>query len=179
VRLDSGNVSELAGQVREVLDAGGLEQTAILVSGDLDEYRIDQILAGGAPVDGFGVGTQLVTGGDAPALGGVYKLVESDGRPVMKTSSRKATLPGRHQVFRDGDTDTIGLADEALPGRPLLEPVLLRGERPARPQPLDALRERARAEVAALPAARRRNRSPEVHLPRLSSQLQALKESLT
>jgi len=179
VRLDSGNVSDLAGQVREVLDAGGLGETTILVSGDLDEYRIEQILAGGAPVDGFGVGTQLVTGGDAPALGGVYKLVESDGRPVMKTSSHKATLPGRHQVFRDGDDDTIGLAGEALPGRPLLEPVLAGGRRLAEQEPLAALRARARAEVAALPAERRRNRSPEIHHPRLSPQLQALKESLS
>ena len=134
MRLDSGDLDVLSRQVRAVLDAGGLEQTAILVSGDLDEYVIAGLVASGAPIDAFGVGTALVTSSDAPALGGVYKLVESDGRPVMKMSSGKATLPGRHQVFRNGGPDVIGMSDEELPGRALLEPVLLAGE-PVRPLP--------------------------------------------
>jgi nicotinate phosphoribosyltransferase len=127
VRLDSGDLLELSFAVRAILDAGGLERTQIVCSGDLDEYRIASLVASGAPVDGFGVGTSLVTSSDAPALGGVYKLVERGGRPVMKTAGVKSTLPGRHQVFRSPAGDVVGLEREPLVGRALLEPVLRGG----------------------------------------------------
>jgi len=178
VRLDSGNVGALSRRVREVLDAGGLASTGIVCSGDLDEYRIAGLVADGAPIDGFGAGTRLVTGGDAPALGGVYKLVESAGRPVMKRSSRKATLPGRHQVFRSGDGDVIGLADERLGGRPLLEPVIRGGERVADAPSLDAIRDRAASELAALPQPVRALRDPATVRPAQSPALTALREEL-
>ena len=119
VRLDSGDVVSLSRSVRRILDAGGLTDTKILASGDLDEYQIARIVAQGAPVDGFGVGTALSTSSDAPALGGVYKLVEveRDGvmAPVMKLSADKRTLPGCKQVWRvheDGvaSFDVIGRA---------------------------------------------------------------------
>jgi nicotinate phosphoribosyltransferase len=174
VRLDSGSASELSRDVRAVLDDGGLGSTGIFCSGDLDEYEIARLVADGAPIDGFGVGTRLTTGWDVPALGGVYKLVESAGRPVMKTSPGKATLPGRHQVFRDGDGDVIGLAGEHLPGRPLLEPVLRAGEPVADLPALADIRDRAGRERDALPDEVRRPTAPLTRRPRHSEQLAAL-----
>jgi len=174
VRIDSGNAGELSRAVRAVLDEGGLESTGIFCSGDLDEYEIARLIAEGAPIDGFGVGTRLTTGWDVPALGGVYKLVESAGRPVMKTSPGKATLPGRHQVFRDGDGDVIGLAGERLPGRPLLQPMLRAGEPVAALPALKEIRERAAGERAALPAEVRRTVDPLTRRPRHSAQLAEL-----
>jgi nicotinate phosphoribosyltransferase len=178
VRLDSGDVATLARDVRGLLDEAGLGATRIICSGDLDEYEIERMVAMGAPIDAFGVGTRLVTGGDVAALGGVYKLVESAGRPVMKTSPGKATLPGRHQVFRSGDGDVIGLADERLPGRALLEPVMRAGGC-VRPDPSPAaIREHAAAEIATLPKVFRRLRDPATVRPALSPSLAALKETL-
>jgi len=174
VRIDSGNAGELSRAVRAVLDEGDLESTGIFCSGDLDEYEIARLIAEGAPIDGFGVGTRLTTGWDVPALGGVYKLVESAGRPVMKTSPGKATLPGRHQVFRDGDGDVIGLAGERLPGRPLLQPMLRAGEPVAALPALKEIRERAAGERAALPAEVRRTVDPLTRRPRHSAQLAEL-----
>ena len=178
VRIDSGDLVTLTCEVREVLDAGGLGATQIVCSGDLDEYRIADLLAAGATIDGFGVGTALTTSSDAPALGGVYKLVEADGRAVMKARGPKSNLPGRHQVFRAEDGDTIGLVGEDLPGRPLLEPVLEGGRRPGQPPAIDEARERAAAGLAALPERVRALRDPDTMAPRLSSRLRALEEDL-
>ncbi len=179
VRLDSGDLDALSRQVRAVLDAAGLTATQIVCSGDLDEYRIAELVAAGAPLDGFGAGTRLVTGGDDPALGGVYKLVESAGRPVMKRSSRKATLPGRHQVFRSASGDVIGLVDEPLDGKPLLEPVLRAGRRVCGPPSLDAIRDRAAAELALLPEAVRALRDPATVPPTNSPAVDALRTELS
>ena len=140
VRLDSGDFVALSFSVRRILDEGGLGQTGIFVSGDLDEDKVAALVKAGAPVNGFGVGTALSTSNDAPALGGVYKLVEveRDGRPVpvLKLSAGKRTYPGRKQVWRfvrDGRArhDLIGLADEDAPegGRPLLAQVMRDGTR--------------------------------------------------
>jgi nicotinate phosphoribosyltransferase len=178
VRLDSGDLVTLTCEVREVLDGGGLAETRIVCSGDLDEYRIADLLAAGAAIDGFGVGTALTTSNDAPALGGVYKLVEAGGRPVMKARGPKSNLPGRHQVFRGDDGDVIGLVDEGLPGRPLLEPVLEGGRRVGEPPSIETARERAAAEVAALPEGVRALRDPDTLPPRLSARLSALEEDL-
>ena len=178
VRLDSGDVEALSWRVRAILDEEGLADTGILGSGDLDEYSIDRMVTAGAPIDGFGAGTRLVTGGDVAALGGVYKLVESAGRPVMKTSHSKATLPGRHQVFRGEDGDVIGLADEQLPGRPLLEAALRGGARVADPEPLERIRERTATELAALPDRVRALRDPATVRAALSPRLRALRDSL-
>jgi nicotinate phosphoribosyltransferase len=158
VRLDSGDLVGLSRQVRAVLDEGGQEHVAIFASGDLDEYRITELLAAGAPIDAFGVGTQLGTSGDAPSLSAVYKLAESGG-PRRKLSSGKATLPGRKQVWRvtdaDGvlDHDVIGLDGEEVPGAtPLLRPVMVAGRPTGRPEPLEEARQRCRTVIAALPA---------------------------
>ncbi|OAI44001.1 hypothetical protein AYO38_10150, partial [bacterium SCGC AG-212-C10] len=136
VRLDSGDLAVLSREVRAILDDAGLPGLQIFVSGDLDEYRIRDLLAGGAPIDGFGVGTRLGTVADAPSLSSVYKLVEGPNGPVAKHSEGKATLPGRKQVYRqvrDGamDGDVLALRDEPAPegARPLLRQVIRGGER--------------------------------------------------
>jgi len=113
-----------------------------------------------------------------PALGSIYKLVESAGQPVMKVAGRKTTLPGRHQVFRDCDGDTLGLVDEALPGVQLLQPVLRGGQRVSEAPSLEAIRDRAASERAALPSDMRRLTGPSTRQPRLSPKLRALKERL-
>ena len=179
VRLDSGDLDALSRQVRAVLDAAGLTATQIVCSGDLDEYRIAKLLAAGAPIDGFGVGTALTTSNDAAALGGVYKLVESDGRPVMKAAGTKSNLPGRHQVFRTVAGDVIGLVGEDVVGQPLLQPVIRDG---ALVEPLPSLgeiRDRAAAQIAALPERVRALRDPDTQPPRHSPRLAALEEELS
>ena len=157
VRLDSGDLVTLSKEVRAVLDEGGQEHVRIFASGDLDEYRIAELLAAGAPIDAFGVGTQLGTGGDAPSVSAVYKLAESAG-PRRKLSGGKETLPGRKQVWRvtgeDGllDHDVLGLDGEEVPGAtPLLRQVMVDGRRTAPPEPLETPRKRCRGAVATLP----------------------------
>ena len=164
VRLDSGDLADHARRVRAILDAGGLANVRIFASGNLDEYRIAALLAAGAPIDGFGVGTQLTTSADAPALDSAYKLQAYAGRARRKRSEGKATWPGVKQVWRslDGEGrlagDIVSMADEHPPGgnwEPLLQPVIRRGRRLAPPEPLAALRTHAASELARLPAALR------------------------
>ena len=159
VRIDSGDLSVLAPAVRRILDEAGQPGIEIFASGDLDEYRIAALLDAGAPVDGFGVGTQLGTSGDAPALGGVYKIVEDATGGKFKTSTGKATLPGAKQVFRfeaEGfyERDLVAPANLPAPdgSRALLGPVMANGERIGPPVDLSEIRARCRASVAALPA---------------------------
>jgi nicotinate phosphoribosyltransferase len=179
VRLDSGDLEAISRGVRVILDEAGLWETRIVCSGDLDEYRIDQLVRAGAPIDAFGAGTRLVTSSDAPSLGGIYKLTESAGRPVMKTSHHKLTLPGRHQVYRGDGADTVALADEPLPGRPLLEPVMRGGERvEGGLGTLSQARERAAAGVATLPSEVRAIEHPDTLSPSLSPRLSTLREAL-
>jgi nicotinate phosphoribosyltransferase len=161
VRLDSGDFLELSREVRHIFDAAGLHATRILVSGDLDEHRIRALVTASAPIDGFGVGTALTTSEDAPALGGVYKLVqlqdeEQHVRDVMKRSTGKATWPGRKQVFREivsgsAVRDVIALDDESGVGRPLLEQVMANGRRVTPRVPLAEIRQRAQRLIAELP----------------------------
>ncbi len=156
VRLDSGDLAALACEVRAVLDAGGSQQVQIVVSGNLDEIEIERLLATGAPIDAFGVGTRLDVSADAPYLDCVYKIQEYAGRPRRKRSAGKATWPGRKQVFREYDSggrivrDTIGLASESLPGTPLLTPVMRQGRRLPQPS-LEQARQFAGRELATLP----------------------------
>jgi nicotinate phosphoribosyltransferase len=158
VRLDSGDIDKLSRSVRAILDDGGLTEVQIFASGDLDEYRIEQLVSAGAPIDAFGVGTQLGTSGDAPHIPVVYKLVEDATGPKVKLSSDKVTLPGPKQVFRRADggvvhSDVLGLEDESVPNaRSVLQPVLRDGKRIGEREPLDALRDRCAQSVGALPA---------------------------
>ena len=162
IRIDSGDLVAESEHARKRLDQAGLTSVRILASGGLDEYEIERLAARGAPIDGFGVGTHVAVAEDRPFLDAAYKLVSYGGRPRMKLSAAKSTLPGRKQVFRERDADgrlrrdTVARFDETGPGEPLLEPVFRDGAPlPAGARGLEAARERARAEIAALPEARR------------------------
>jgi nicotinate phosphoribosyltransferase len=157
VRLDSGDLSQHAKKVRAILDAGGLEGVTIFSSGGLDEFELERLLCGGAPIDGFGVGTSLDTSADAPYLDCAYKLQEYAGRARRKLSEGKATWPGRKQIYRtrsrDGRMagDVLTLASDRQPGEPLIVEVMQGGERVDAPESLGSIRERAARELAALP----------------------------
>lgn len=160
VRLDSGDLGAHAHRVRRILDQGGLSELKIFASGGLDEYLVAR-LARESPIDGFGVGTNLVTSQDAPGLDCAYKLQEYAGRARRKRSEGKATWPGRKQVYRTLDAanrmvrDVLTLAGHPAEGAALLEPVMRGGKRIADPVPLAAVRERAAASLAQLPDALR------------------------
>lgn len=164
VRLDSGDLAVLSREVRKILDAAGFTETRIIASGDLNERAIAALSAQGAPIDSYGVGTDLTTVRDAPALGGVYKLVEmqQDGRRAlkMKFSEDKATYPGQKQVWRhlgpDGcyHGDTLTLVEEPPPAPdalPLLVPILRNGRKVGPLPSLMEIQRRAREAIARLP----------------------------
>lgn len=189
VRLDSGDLVELSRTVRRRLDAAGLTETKIFASGDLNEYAIREALARGAAVDFFGVGTELATSKDAPALSGVYKLVEMQGehRPHYraKFSADKVSYPGCKQVFRFHDPgglydhDLIARADEDYPeAEALLDCVMRDGRRTAPSPPLETIQERARERLARLPARYRELENPPAYPVGTSPALQALLEKV-
>jgi nicotinate phosphoribosyltransferase len=161
VRLDSGNLAEHAKKVRRILDDGGLNEVTIFASGNLDEYAVRDLLAAGAPIDGFGIGSRLDTSADAPYLDCAYKLQEYAGRARRKRSEGKATWPGRKQVYRmygPGGvmtSDVLTIEGDPQPGEPLIQPVMRGGRRLAPPTPLAESRARAAAELARLPQASR------------------------
>lgn len=161
IRLDSGDLEALARTCRQMLDAAGLDRVRIFASGSLNEDKIERLLSGGAPIDGFGVGTEMGVSSDAPALEIIYKLVEYAGRGRVKLAPGKAVLPGQKQVFRverDGvaDHDVLACDDEERPGRPLLQCVMKNGTRlPAGRVPLNAARAHAADERGRLPDALR------------------------
>jgi nicotinate phosphoribosyltransferase len=154
VRIDSGDFLALSRQVRAILDEAGLTDARIMASGDLDEYSIRDLLAAGAPIDAFGVGTQLATSADAPAMSAIYKLVEVDilgiQRFTAKYSEDKTSAPGAKQIFRDVARDVIARSGECGKGEALLRPVLL-GGRLVEPLPsLEQARQRAAESIAKL-----------------------------
>jgi nicotinate phosphoribosyltransferase len=186
VRLDSGDLVQSSRAVRRILDDAGCTEVRIIASGDLDEHVIAGLLAAGAPIDAFGVGTRLGTSHDAPALNVVYKLVADVDAPRAKRSPGKVTLPGAKQVWRRRDErgapvgDVLALEDESVAGaEPLLSQVVAGGRRLSRP-PLPEARERCAAAVAALPAWLR-SLAPEAAAPfpvELSPALAALAEAV-
>jgi nicotinate phosphoribosyltransferase len=164
IRLDSGDLDRLSREARRMLDHAGLGRARIFASGGLDEHEVAELVRAGAPVDAFGVGTQLGVSADAPYVDVVYKLVEFDGRPVLKLSSAKATVPGRKQVWRGPSEDVLGLRDEAAPGpnhEPLLEPVMRAGRRLAPAPSIEEMHDRFRRDLAALPVKAARLTHPE------------------
>ena len=175
VRLDSGDLGQLAIDCRKILDEAGLTETKIVASGDLNETKIADLIERGCPIDTFGVGTELVTSRDGPALSGVFKLVErrDSGRliPVMKLSTGKVSWPGAKQVFRVRDAggvlvrDIIDLAEADAPDapeggtvEPLLHPMIESGKLVADEAHwgVEAARARCASELAALPEDLRR-----------------------
>jgi nicotinate phosphoribosyltransferase len=182
VRLDSGDIGALAKQVRAILDEAGMTETRILASNDLDEYKIAELLAAAAPVDLFGVGTELSTSRDAPALGGVYKLVEVEFpdriEPKMKLSREKATYPYRKQVWRNLDSegnfagDIIAMASETDPrGEPLLKPVMREGQLLEAPPTLNQVQQYSKQQLAGLPLRYKTIRDAETYPVRFSDGL--------
>jgi len=157
VRLDSGDLDELSRKVRRILDDAGHREAIIFASGNLDETRIAALVAAGAPIDSFGVGTSLTTSADAPYLDAVYKLQEYAGRPRRKRSTGKATWPGRKQVWRQCDAagrfarDVVTVEGDDQPGAALLAPVMRGGKRLPQPSLAEA-RAHCLEQLARLPA---------------------------
>jgi nicotinate phosphoribosyltransferase len=190
VRLDSGDLLEKSRHVREILDRHGLREAKIVASGDLNEYRVEQLVSEGAPIDSFGVGTDLVTSRDVPALSVVYKLVETrhmtDGvvEPKTKFSEEKVYWPGRKQVFRfsrEGQYhhDLLACAREAYPdATPLLEPVMQEGRRLAPAPSVKEIRERTLAHLACLPEAYHALRGAPLYPVEKSAALEQLLEDV-
>jgi nicotinate phosphoribosyltransferase len=177
VRIDSGDLVTLSQQVRSLLPG-----VVIFASGDVDEWEIARMKANGACIDGYGLGTRLVTG--AP-VNGVYKLVEIDGIPVMKESSGKMTYPGRKQIFRHyGDLhgtlqrDRLGLITEnpQLGEQPLLQLVMQRGKTVQPPEAIAQIRQRTAATVENLPTQCRQLDNPTTVEVQISTALQELTE---
>ncbi len=157
IRIDSGDLGSLARQARTILDQHNRSNVKIVVSGDLDEYQIARLIRSGAPIDGFGVGTELITSRDAPALSLVYKLVELDGIGKFKLSPGKKTYPMAKQVYRRRDRsgrfcgDHVTRADELAEGEPLLVPIIQSGRLVGALPSLDSICDHCRQQLAALP----------------------------
>jgi nicotinate phosphoribosyltransferase len=159
VRLDSGDLLDLSRSARALLDEAGMSDARIVASGDLEEHRIAELTMAGAPIDSFGVGTDLGTSRDSPVVNGIDQLVahrvSGRWRDVHKRSPEKATVPGAKQVFRKYVAgkmrgDVIARANEELAGTPLLVPFVHCGAL-VREDTLEQMRERARGELLALP----------------------------
>jgi nicotinate phosphoribosyltransferase len=182
IRLDSGDLAALATDARRTLDAAGLTSARVVVSGGLDEFAVADLVAAGAPVDVFAVGTRVATSADAPYLDAAYKLVDYDGRPVMKLSTGKVTAPGAKQVHRQegGGEDVLATRTEPVPAgyEALLQPVMRGGLRTdGAGTPASAVadaRERFGRDLAVLPEEARRTRTPGAPRPRTSARLAEL-----
>jgi nicotinate phosphoribosyltransferase len=159
VRLDSGDLGEQARLARGLLDACGMAEARIMASGGLDEYAIADLVRQDAPIDMYGVGTSVGVAADAPNLDSAYKMVAYDGRPVMKLSAGKVTMPSAKQVYRSrsGTLDLLGLRDEAAPQgtEPVLVPVMRGGRRVRPPDTVTQARERFERDLERLPATAR------------------------
>jgi nicotinate phosphoribosyltransferase len=157
VRLDSGDLDDLSRKARRILDEAGHRDAIIFASGNLDEERVAALVAAGAPIDSFGIGTSLTTSADAPYLDAVYKLEEYGGKPRRKRSTAKATWPGRKQVWRSyGEggrfaRDVITVEGDAQPGEPLVLPAMRGGRRLPQPGFAES-RARCLRDMARLPA---------------------------
>lgn len=187
IRLDSGDLLDLSKKARQKLNDAGMVDVKIVASSSLDEYAIRSLLVNGAPIDGFGVGTEWAAVSDAPSLDFAYKLAEYDGRPSIKASSSKSTWPGPKQVWRswrDGimSGDTITAADETAPdgADPLLETTMRNGEvmKGATPE-LQSVRDHALASIQGLPDAIRQLRPAGFPYPvAISDRLEREKQQL-
>jgi len=190
VRIDSGNLIDISKKVREILDERGLNYVKIFASGDLDEYKIEELLRKGAKIDSFGVGTRMSTSEDRPYVDIIYKLSEKMGKngkftPTMKLSKGKMTLPGRKQVFRVEDEsgnfakDMIALHDEKVEGEPLLVKVMNKGEIVYDLPTLEDVRKRALENLSKLPEEIKKLKKTKRYPVMLSPKLRKLLKELT
>jgi nicotinate phosphoribosyltransferase len=183
VRLDSGDMVALSRGVRRILDEAGLTEMKIYASSSFDEFKITEIIKSGAPIDAFGVGTKVGVSADAPYLDIVYKLVQLGKRPIRKLSSEKVTLAGRKQIFRHDDPhgvfqeDVLACREEKrAAGAPLLEPVMLSGQRHKPEATLGDIRKRFAKQFGCLD---QRYKTIDTHITypvRLSTRLKALQK---
>lgn len=183
VRLDSGDLGQLAVQTRRLLDHAGLQHVRIVASGGLDEYAIADLVGRGAPIDAYGVGTKMGVSADAPYLDSAYKLVCYGDRPVAKLSPGKPSLPGAKQAFRGkaARRDLLGLRDERPPVgyEPLLVPVMATGRRTdSTGEDVAAARERFEADLTWLPEAARRLHEPRAVSVDLTEPLRHLRDQV-
>jgi nicotinate phosphoribosyltransferase len=183
VRLDSGDMAQLSKEVRKIFRDAGIGDVSIVASGGFDEFKIDRLLEEGGDIDAFGVGTKMGTSADAPYTDMAYKLVQYDGRPVLKLSSGKKTLVGEKQVFRFYDKgkihrDLIALRDESLDGEPLLKQVMRKGKRVQDPEPLKTIRERFEKEFEKLDEKHKTLRGPEEAAVDLAPELRELQKQV-
>jgi nicotinate phosphoribosyltransferase len=184
VRIDSGDLADHARKVRRILDEHGLTQVRILASGNLDEFAIEALVADGAPIDDFAIGTRLVTAIDAPYLDCVYKLQEYAGRARRKRSEGKATWPGRKQIYRrygaDGRmlADTLTLDGDPQEGEALLRLCVVAGRRVEPSPSLEASRQQAAAQLACLPEPLRQLRARPPYPVTIAPALQQLAQEV-
>lgn len=184
VRLDSGDMTLLSQQVRNVLDEAGLRDVEIFASSGFDEYKIARTLKEDARIDAFGVGTKMGVSADAPYFDMAYKLVQYGERPIMKLSTGKVNLAGEKQVFRKTDhqgqflEDIIGTRDETIEAAcPLLEPVMQDGKLLRKHPSLKEIRERFRKNFAALDEKYKTLDGAHLYPVKLSARLSALQET--
>jgi nicotinate phosphoribosyltransferase len=182
VRIDSGDLAAMAKRTRAILDAGGLKDVIILVSGGINEDVLQKLVAEKAPIDGYGIGVNLDASIDAPSLDCAYKLQEYAGKPRRKLSEGKVTWPGRKQIWRSfgGDgrmsADVVSLEDDTQAGEPLIAPVMRAGKRVAAAPTLAQIRERAARELARLPEPLRKLQTGSDYPVQISGKLNALAE---
>ena len=176
IRIDSGDLDGLSRGARALLDEAGLGRVRIFVSGGLDERDVANLVRDGAPIDAFGVGTQMGVSFDAPSLESVYKLVRHGEQAVVKLSTGKRTLPGEKQVWRGAGGDLLGLRQEDLPGERLLSRVMRAGERVAEPGTIGAAHERFEGDLASVPPEALSLDGPRPRVARISRALAALAE---
>jgi nicotinate phosphoribosyltransferase len=180
VRLDSGDLADHARKVRIILDRGGLNDTTIFASGNIDEYKLEELMAQQAPIDGYGIGTHMDTSADAPYLDCAYKLQEYAGIARRKLSEGKATWPGRKQVYRnynkDGimSGDTVTLENTSCARQPLLQLVMQGGKTVTRQPTLIEARAHAQRQLNGLPAPLRQLSNTSEYPVIISAELQAL-----
>ena len=188
IRLDSGDLMDLSTGARALLDKAGLNEVQVFASGGLDEFEVDALVRGGAAIDGFGVGTKVGVSADAPWTDCAYKLVEYDGRPTLKLSAGKRTLPGPKQVYRYVDDsggylrNVIARADERptdAGAEPLLEETMSGGKPLGRPRSLEGLRARFKREFGRLPEMYKALRSPATYQVSTSEALERLRATVS
>lgn len=189
VRLDSGDLLTLSRKVRRILDSHGLEYVKIFASGDLDEYKIENLVRKGARIDAFGVGTRMSTSNDRPYVDVVYKLSAKVENgiviPVMKLSRGKLTLPGLKQVFRQRNSkgqyvkDIIALHEEKVKGEPLLKKVMQNGQILGDMPTLLHLRNATAKNLADLPQKHKKLTHAPTYPVELSPHLKRIKKELT
>jgi len=185
VRIDSGDLAKLAIEVRKIFDEAGLRDVKIIGSGGLDEYDLADFSDAAIPYDSYGVGTKMGVSADAPWFDIAYKLVEFDGRPVLKLSTGKASWPEKKQVFRQRDgggilqKDVVALRNENVPGtEPLLKKVMEHGAIIAPPPSLESSRSTFLDEFAHLPDFIKAIRNPALYPVEFTQQLKALREKI-